>query len=52
MQILAVPKSSVQITRGAKSRDKTVAVTGMVETEDKSGELLDRMHKLLAYAVE
>ncbi|OAA59647.1 hypothetical protein SPI_05845 [Niveomyces insectorum RCEF 264] len=51
-KILAVPKSNLQVTRGAKSRDKTVAVNGMVETEDKSAELLDRVRRLLSEAAK
>lgn len=49
-QVLDVPKSSLQITRGLKSRVKTVAVAGMSETEDKAQELLDRMKTLLSTA--
>ncbi|CAK7228350.1 hypothetical protein SCUCBS95973_006851 [Sporothrix curviconia] len=49
-EVLDVPKSYVSVTRGAKSRDKTVAVTGMIEAEGKSGELLERVHKLLSDA--
>ncbi|CAK7230335.1 hypothetical protein SBRCBS47491_007549 [Sporothrix bragantina] len=49
-KILGVPKSHVSVARGAKSRDKTVAVTGMVEAEGKSGELLERVRKQLSDA--
>ncbi|EFX03422.1 dash complex subunit [Grosmannia clavigera kw1407] len=48
--VLDVPKSSLQITRGLKSRDKTVAVAGLSETDDKAQELLDRVKILLSNA--
>ncbi|CAK7197789.1 DASH complex subunit dam1 [Sporothrix eucalyptigena] len=49
-RVLNVPKSSVSVNRGAKSRDKTVAVSGMPDDEGKSGELLERVRKLLSDA--
>jgi uncharacterized protein (TIGR00251 family) len=38
-QILRVPRSAVAITRGEKSRDKTVAVEGL--TAEQAAELLE-----------
>ena len=34
-QVLKCPKSSVQIIRGQKSRDKTVAISGFEIKEDE-----------------
>lgn len=46
-----MPKSSLQITRGAKSRDKTVALGGLTEVEDAAPQLLDRVKRQLSEAV-
>ncbi|KJR87410.1 yggU family protein [Sporothrix schenckii 1099-18] len=50
VKILGVPKSSVSVTRGTRSRDKTLSVTGMLETGTEYGQVLDRVFKLLSNA--
>ena len=43
-----MPKSSLQVTRGLKSRDKTVAVSGIGDAEDAA---LSRVRELVDKAV-
>lgn len=50
-QALDVAKSSLQITRGAKSRDKIIALGGKA-VEDGEAECLSRLLKRLGEAVE
>lgn len=50
-QALDVTKSNIQITRGAKSRDKVIAVSGKA-VEDGEAECLSRLLKRLGQAVE
>lgn len=51
LQVLGIPKSDVQIAHGLKSRDKTVAVTGVLAQGDESA-CLSRVRDLLEEAAE
>ncbi|KAG6357952.1 hypothetical protein INS49_013835 [Diaporthe citri] len=50
-EALGVPKSDLQITRGAKSRDKVVALAGKA-VQDSETECVDRLLKRLDDAIE
>lgn len=52
LQALDIPKSRIEVFHGKKSRDKIIAVTGMKEREDETEGLMERIHKLLAQAVD
>ncbi|KAK7700675.1 hypothetical protein SLS64_010819 [Diaporthe eres] len=50
-EALGVPKSDLQITRGAKSRDKVIALAGKA-VQDSDTECVDRLLKRLDDAIE
>ncbi|KAF3763792.1 hypothetical protein M406DRAFT_341214 [Cryphonectria parasitica EP155] len=50
-EVLGVPKSDLQITRGMKSRDKTVAVGGRAVQQGEE-ECLKKLLKMLSDAVD
>ncbi|KAI7779126.1 hypothetical protein LA080_001288 [Diaporthe eres] len=50
-EALGVPRSDLQITRGAKSRDKVIALAGKA-VQDKETECVDRLLKRLNDAIE
>ena len=48
--MLKCPRSDVEVVRGFKSRDKTVAVTGLNPADEKG--CLDRVRELLTASIE